>query len=397
MVKLSTRNLFASGLLGLLVALPRSGAAAAEQELMIVGIDQKIEFKQLGGSKRLAPGRDLVVIVDIGTNPEEPAIIGKLPIMNSIFGPPTNLAISPDQGLAIVANSMGWAKKGEAWKPTADNKLHVIDLKTSPPTLIDTVIVGKRPSGLAINRAGNMALVANRGDNSISVLGIEGKKVTLLDTVDMGEHVAAVAFTPDGRRALAAKFPGHKIALMNIEGRKVTYKKQDLPAGWWPYNVQVTPNGTLALTADNGKGGRSDGNVDTVSVIDLEATPPRVIDRIVVGQTPEGLVISPTGEIAAAILLNGGCSTKKSAWYYNHNGRIAVLKINGKKVSKVGDVEVGGCPEGAVFSSDGKYLYVGNYADSDISILKVNGARVTDTGKRFKLPGRPASMRGINP
>ena len=34
------------------------------------------------------------------------------------------------------------------------------DLKTSPPTLIDTVIVGKRPSGLAINREGDMALVA---------------------------------------------------------------------------------------------------------------------------------------------------------------------------------------------------------------------------------------------
>ena len=51
-----------------------------------------------------------------------------------------------------------------------DNKLYVIDLETSPPKLIDTVEVGKQPSGLAINRAGNLALVANRADNSISVL-----------------------------------------------------------------------------------------------------------------------------------------------------------------------------------------------------------------------------------
>jgi DNA-binding beta-propeller fold protein YncE len=70
-----------------------------------------------------------------------------------------------------------------------------------------------------------------------------------------------------------------------------------------------------------------------------------------------------------------------------------VLGIEGKKVTKLGDVEVGGLPEGAVFTPDGKYLLVGNYLDQDISILKVDGTKVADTGKRFKLPGHPASMR----
>ena len=76
------------------------------------------------------------------------------------------------------------------------------------------------------------------------------------------------------------------------------------------------------------------------------------------------------------------------------NGSLAILRIDGKKVTKVGEVEVGGLPEGAVFSPDGKYFYVGNFLDSDVSILKVDGTRVTDTGKRLKLPGPPASMRG---
>jgi YVTN family beta-propeller protein len=74
-----------------------------------------------------------------------------------------------------------------------------------------------------------------------------------------------------------------------------------------------------------------------------------------------------------------------------------VLKIDGKKVTKIGEVEVRGLPEGAVFSPDGKYLYVGNYMDNDISILKVSGTRVTNTGKRVELPGHPASMRGVIP
>ena len=28
-----------------------------------------------------------------------------------------------------------------------------------------------------------------------------------------------------------------------------------------------------------------------------------------------------------------------------------------------------------------------------MSILEVDGTKITDTGKRFKLPGHPASMR----
>ena len=69
-----------------------------------------------------------------------------------------------------------------------------------------------------------------------------------------------------------------------------------------------------------------------------------------------------------------------------------MLRISGTKVAKVGDVEVGGLPEGAAFTPDGKYLFVGNYLDQDLSILKVDGTNITPV-KRFKLSGHPASIR----
>ncbi len=235
--------------------------------------------------------------------------------------------------------------------------------------------------------------MANRADNSISVLSIEGKTVKLVDTVPMGEMVAAVVFTPDGKRALAAKFPGNKVALLNVDGQKVTYDKKDLPVGLWPYNVGVMADGKLALTSDNGNSGRSDGSVDTISVIDLEANPPRVIDKVIVDESPEGLAISPTGQLAVAILL-AGSDGPKNAWFYHRNGKVAVLKVDGKKVTKTGEVMVGAVPEGAVFSPDGKWLYVGNYVDKNISVLRVDGDKITDTGKTVALPGSPASMRG---
>ena len=182
----------------------------------------------------------------------------------------------------------------------------------------------------------------------------------------------------------------HKIALLDVSGLNVTYTKYDLRVGLTPYNIDVTPNGKLAIVADLGE---SDGHIDTVSVIDLEATPPRVIDRVAVGDAPEGLAISPTGEIAVAALLRG-TGAPKTAWYYNRNGSIVILSIEGKRVTKIKELEVGGLPEGIVFSPDGKYLYVGNLIDRDVSILRVDGTNVTDTGKRLKLPGQPASMRG---
>ena len=362
-------------------------------EFMVVGLDNKATWDGDGKLQMTAPGKDLVAIVDIGTDPANPKVVTTLPLANSIFGPPTNLAITPNGQLALVANSVDWVADGLGWKSAPENKLYVIDLTTSPPRLIDTVTVGRQPSGMSINRAGDLALIANRADNSVSVLSIAGKQVKLVENVVIGEHVAHVAFTPDGKRALAGKFPGHKVAMLEVNGQKVTYSKRDVAVGLWPYNFDITPDGKLALTADNGNNGNSDGHIDTVSVIDLEATPERVIDKVVVGDAPEGIAISPTGRLAVAVLLRGS-NNAKSAFFYNRNGSVVVLKIDGKKVTKVGEVEVRGLPEGAVFSPDGRWLYVGNFLDSDISVLRVDGDTVTNTGTLVQLPGRPASMRG---
>jgi DNA-binding beta-propeller fold protein YncE len=157
--------------------------------------------------------------------------------------------------------------------------------------------------------------------------------------------------------------------------------------------VDVTPDGKLAISADNGNAGAADGNVDTVSVIDLEANPPRVIDKVVVGDGPEGFAISPTGKLAVAVLLRG-TNAAKTAFFYNRNATVVALKIDGKKVTRSNEVEVRGLPEGAVFSQDGRYIYVGNFIDQDISILRVDGDQIVNTGKSLQLPGHPASMRG---
>jgi DNA-binding beta-propeller fold protein YncE len=375
--------------IGLVAAL---GAGPAVAQYLIVGNDEKVTWDDKGAPVIAAPGKDTVSILDI-KNGAAPKIVVSLPLQNSVFGPPVNLAITPDNALALVANSVAATQDGAVWKTPPDTKVYVIDLKANPPAQIGTVEVGKQPSGMAINKAGDMALVTNRADNSISVLSIKGKEVKVTDTVAMGDSVAAVAFTPDGKRALAAKPTVNKVALLTIDGGKVTYKKEDIGVGVFPYNLVIAGGGRIAVTADNGAGGASDGSVDTLTVIDLQGEHPHAIDKVVVDEAPEGIAVSPKGDLVAAILLNGSAGIAKDAWFARPQGKVVLFKVAGTKLTKAGEILVGKLPEGAAFSPDGKYLYVGNFVEHDLVVLKVDGDKVTDTRKNLKLPGAPASIR----
>jgi DNA-binding beta-propeller fold protein YncE len=125
----------------------------------------------------------------------------------------------------------------------------------------------------------------------------------------------------------------------------------------------------------------------------MEANPPRVIDQVVVGDGPEGMAVSPAGGYAASIIINGTGNTAKSAFFRRDRSLVSLLKTEGKTVRKVSEIEVGGLAEGAAFSPDGGYLYVGNFLDNDISILRREGDKLVSAGS-LKLPGHPASMSG---
>jgi DNA-binding beta-propeller fold protein YncE len=375
-------------------------AATASAQLIIIGNDEKQGWDAEGKPYTRPPGNDTVSIIDISRR-AEPRIVANLPLMNTVVGPPVNLAITPDQHLALIANSLDWVKEGEAWKGVPDNKLWVVDLTQSPPTKIATVELGKQPSGMAIDRTGTLALVANRADDTVSVLSIAGTEVKLVQTVSVNsgngakEQASAVAITPDGKHALVAKFLAHKVALLDIDGQKVTYTKYDMATGLYPYNVLITPDGALAIVGNNGGAGSSDGQVDTAAIIDMEAKPPRVVDQVVVGDGPEGLAMSPKGDYAVEVILNGA-NQPRDKFYYHPHSSVSLLKIEGKKVSKVAEAEVGGLAEGVAFSPDGQYLYVGNFLDSDVTVLRLDGDRLVKVGA-LMLPGHPASMRGSTP
>jgi DNA-binding beta-propeller fold protein YncE len=376
-------------------------AATAQAQFLVIGNDEKVTFDD-GKQVLSPPGKDTVTIVDISDR-TKPRIVVSLPIENSIAGPPTNVAITPDNKLALVANSLDVVKDGNALKAVPDNKLSVIDLTASPPAVIATVQTGKQPSGIAINRAGNLALVANRADNSISVLSISGKTVSVVGTVALAppdtpsQHVSGVAISPDGKRALAFKAMANKVSLLEIDGTTVTYKGYDMITGVFPYNAQFTSDGKLAIINNNGAAGSADGQIDTIAVIDMTLNPPRVTDQVAVGDAPEGLAVSPTAGYAITLLTNGAGNVPKNAFFHHDHAVAVLLKSDGKTMRKVGQTETGTLSEGVAFSPDGAYVYIGNWGEQNLVTYRLQGDKLVAVGSPLKLPGHPVSMRSSTP
>ncbi|MCG6923924.1 MAG: YncE family protein [Acidobacteria bacterium] len=385
----------AAGLLAFVLVSP--GIVGAE--LLIVANDEKISFTDEGTELRMPERaeRDTVCVYDIASDPEAPSLVATLSLQSSVYGPPTNVVLTPDETLAFVTNPVRLEMEGGVPVVVPGDELHVIDLEQTPRH-VATLTVGRQPSGMDVTPDGRLLLIANRADETVSVLRIGGKAATFVDTVQVGTPAAAVRVTPDGRRALIVFKGDNKVGVLHIRGETVTYDPgEDINVGISPDNVDVTPSGDLALVANSGVTGGNDGHADSVSVIDLTVDPPRVIDVVGVGDGPEGLAISPTGALAVVALIDGSQNARanpRTAWAAKKNGKVAVLEIRGKTVRKTGEVEVGGMPEGVVFSPDGRYVYVGNFLGRNLSILRVEGESVVDTGKTIDLDAGPAAMRG---
>jgi DNA-binding beta-propeller fold protein YncE len=367
------------------------GPAFAAVHDILIGLDEKVTY-DANGQVNGAPGRDAVLVMDV-SNPAKPRIRASLPLMNSLLGPPTNLQITPDGKLGLVANSVVMNQVDGAWKIAPDNKLFVIDLNAATPKLIDTVTVGTQPSGLAISRKGDLVLIANRAGKSVSVLSIRNGVVTFVGDVPMEQEAAAVVISPDGKRAFVCLNLANKIGVLNIDGQTVTYDKSlDIPSAFNPYNIDITPDGKYVVASNTGA---QKDNADAEVIIDPTGPHPHVIDLMAPGNGPEGFAISPNGKVAAAPLLLGS-GAKDSDWFKTKGGELVVMSVAPTgKLTVTGTAPLGALPEGIAYSPNSDYIYVGNYIDKDLQVFHLVNGKPVQVGPNISLPGQPASMRGL--
>jgi DNA-binding beta-propeller fold protein YncE len=334
---------------------------------------------------------DTVAVIDLKASP--PRVIGEVPAPVSVAGPPLNVAVTPDESLALVTAS-NKVDPADRTKQAPNNQVSVIDLKASPPRVAATLEAGRGAAGVSINRAGTLALVSNLVDGTVSVFTIQGKAVTPVGTVEVGGAKAGggmVAITPDGKTALVSRNADNKVSVLSIDGTRVEYTKRDMVPGLRPIVMDVASTGAFAVVGH--LAGGATGDSDAVTLMDLTAQPPRVVDTVgVLGSTAEGLKISPDASVVAVVVHNGSNRPKDSPFYHDA-GKLVIVRVTGKTLARVAEAPIGHWSQGVVWSPDGKTLLVGNMVEKDYWVFAWDGATLKDTGHRVKVNGGPAGVR----
>ncbi len=363
------------------------GSSALRAEIAVSANDAKVRLVDGVNTVVSNPRPDTVTLIDLSANP--PRKIAEIAVPNSVAGPPLNVAVTADEGLALVSSALKIDPADPA-KQIADDRLSVIDLKANPPAVIATVTVGKGAAGVSINKAGDMAIVANRSEGTISVLKIAGKTVTVGPKIALGPANSGpshVVFSADGKSAFVTRDNDHKVSVLAIKGDVVEYTGRDMHPGQRPYGLDLMA-GPMAVVANIGLGF---GDQDTVSVIDTAASPPRVVNTITVGQTPEGIKLSPDGKFVAVGVMNGSNKPAASP-FYQKAGSLIIYALAGKDLSKVSEAPIGGWCQGIVWSKDAKTILAQCMVEEEITSFSFDGKALMKTGS-IKVPGGPAGLR----
>ncbi|MBK6472979.1 MAG: YncE family protein [Betaproteobacteria bacterium] len=306
----------------------------------------------------------------------------------SLVGPPSSVAIAPGGRLALISAATR-RDPADPTKIAAFDLVSVVSLDPSgsaPPLVSDSLRTGAGASGISINRAGTLALVANRVEGSISVLAIEGEQVQVVGKVALGDKSspARVAFTPDGRRALVSRDGDNRISVLAVEGRTVKLESRELSAGLRPYGLDVSADGKWAAVTNLGAG---QGDTDTISLIDLQMQPPRVVDTVSVGQTPEGIFFSPDGRAVGVTVIDGSNKPQVSPYY--GTARYRLFSVENGRLQAAGEVAGGQWLQGSAFTPNGRYVLIQDAANRQLRLYRRADGALADAGERLQLDAAP--------
>ena len=363
---------------------------SAQAQIAVSANDGK---QTLSNGEQVAPSHprpDSVTIIDLSASP--PRVIGEVLVPTSIIGPPASVAVAPDESFALVTAARKLTP-GSATTITPDDLLSVIDLKTL--TVTATLRAGAGASGVSINRAGTLALVANRAEGTVSIFAIAGGQLTPAGKVKVGAADASPAmpiFFDQDRRALVSLDHDNRIVELAIDGTHVTLTPVAIAAGLRPYQIDTDGPRLFAVSANIGGGGR---DMDTISLIDLTASKPRVVDIVAVGLTPEGLKMSPDGRYVA-VNVNNGSNLSDAAAGHHARGLVQIWRIEGQGLIKVIESPVGAWGQGIVWSRDSRRLLVQSAVDQAIELFAFDGLHLRHIAT-LPTPTSPAAIRTAEP
>jgi DNA-binding beta-propeller fold protein YncE len=332
---------------------------------------------------------DTLSVLDLTVFP--PKILQTIEAPGSVVGPPMAVAIARDGSFAVVACSSKVDPQNSS-RLTPDDRVSVIDLKSSPPRVVQQITAGAGANAVALSPDEQLALVANRSEGTVSIFTIQHGQLQPAGKLDLGNPKSGpsgIRFLPDGKTAVLARDADHMINVLHINGTSVTVEPRPITTGVKPYTLDISPDGRWAAISNMGRG---NGDMDTVSLIDLSQSPFRTVETFSVASAPEGVKFSPDGKFLAVVTHNGTTEPAGSPFSQDH-GLLFVYSMEGAPhhLKKIDEQPVGKWPQGIAFSKDGSVIVAQDMADRDLSVFKFKQGKLT-APVHLPMDGGPVSL-----
>jgi DNA-binding beta-propeller fold protein YncE len=158
----------------------------------------------------------------------------------------------------------------------------------------------------------------------------------------------------------------------------------EVPGGWSapPQSVAIAPDESIALVTSSARLDPRDATRtvfnDVLSVIDLTSSPPRLVSTLRTGQRAAGVSINPSGTLA--LVANRA------------DGTVSVFRIAGKTVTPASTVDLmapDSEPSLPVFTPDGRTALVTLNNGHRLAVLSVRNSRVEYTKRDIAAGLRP--------
>jgi uncharacterized repeat protein (TIGR02059 family) len=251
------------------------------------------------------------------------------PIIDSIIvGPePYGVAISPDMLRAYITSS-------------GSNTLSIIDIETNK--IITSVPVGYGPMGVAANPQGTRVYVANKSDNSITEINTSNNTVASTINLPENSNPQGIAVSPGGGRIYTANTGNNSVSILNILNNTM----ENTVYGFnQPYSFAAVGDGSYVYVTNGGS--------NTVSMLDTRKQ--QVTDTINVGMNPRGIAVTPDrSKLYVANFSDNTVTVINSAYQLNN---------------VINTIDVGLGPIGVAVTPDGKQVFVVNSGSNTVSVI----------------------------